>query len=90
MWLIIIAILRGTLPFARGFVPIMPFILHKPLVIQALINPISEEIEVHRGGSRSQGGTADLNWISQTPQSMLLWPPLYISLLQHPVRIPIL
>lgn len=49
MWLTIIATLEGTLPFARGFVHIMPFILHKPPLIQALINPISEENEVHRG-----------------------------------------
>lgn len=90
MWLIIIATLEGTLPFARVFVHIMPFILCKPPVIQALIKPVSEETEVHRGGSRPHGGTADLSWIHQTPKSTILCPPLYTSLLQHPVRVPVL
>ena len=32
----------------------------------------------------------DLSWVSQIPESIVLCAPLFMSLLQHPIRVPLL
>lgn len=41
----------------------------------------------------AQGHTVaelDLSWVSQIPESIVLCAPLYMSLSQHPIRVPLL